>query len=69
MILRLLVENPDLHYFQGLHDVVLTFLPVTGEELAYAIMNILVKCHIRYAYVPYVTTMSMMCMGTMVFHT
>jgi len=48
VILRVLEENPGLHYYQGLHDVALTFLPVVGERLAFAIMNILVKCHIRY---------------------
>lgn len=52
VILRLLAENPCLHYYQGLHDVVLTFLLVTGEELAYAIMNVLVRYHIRYSIEP-----------------
>ena len=47
MILRLLAERPQLHYYQGLHDVVLSFLLVTGEEVAYAIMSVLVQCHIR----------------------
>ena len=47
VIIRLLAENPKLHYFQGLHDVVLTFLLEMGEDIAYAIMNVLVKCHIR----------------------
>ncbi len=48
MILRLLAESPHLHYYQGLHDVVLTFLLVTSEDVAYAIMSALVRCHIRY---------------------
>lgn len=47
VVLRLLAENQELHYYQGLHDVVLTFLSVTGEDLAYAIMSVLVKCHLR----------------------
>lgn len=47
VILRLLAENPQLHYYQGLHDVVLTFLLVVGEHIAYAIMSVLVRCHIR----------------------
>ena len=47
VILRLLAENPELHYYQGLHDVVLTFLLVVGEEVTYAIMSMLVRCHIR----------------------
>lgn len=48
VILRLLAENPQLHYYQGLHDVVLTFLLVVGEDISYAIMSVLVRCHIRY---------------------
>lgn len=48
VILRLLAENPRLHYYQGLHDVVLTFLQVVGEDISYAIMSVLVRCHIRY---------------------
>ena len=47
MILRLLVENSSLHYYQGLHDVVITFLLVMGEEGAYSIMHVLVNYHIR----------------------
>lgn len=47
IILRLLAENPDLHYYQGLHDIVLTFLLATGQDVAYAIMSALVQCHIR----------------------
>lgn len=48
MILRLMSENSDLHYYQGLHDIVITFLLVVDEEMAYAIMNTLVKYHIRW---------------------
>lgn len=47
VILRLLSENPDLHYYQGFHDIVITFLLVGGEDFAYAIVNVLVKYHIR----------------------
>jgi hypothetical protein len=47
VILRLLAENPLLHYYQGLHDVVLTFLLVAGENITYAMMDVLVRCHIR----------------------
>ena len=48
IILRLLSEHPDLHYYQGFHDIVITFLLVGGEEFAYAIVNVLVQHHIRY---------------------
>ena len=44
---RLLVEHPKLHYYQGLHDIVITFLLVMGEENTYAIMSMLVNYHIR----------------------
>ena len=48
VILRLLSEN-DLCYYQGLHDVVLTFLLVLDEEdLTFALTNVLVKHHLRY---------------------
>ena len=47
VILRLLVEHPKLHYYQGLHDIVITFLLVMGEENTYAIMSMLVNYHIR----------------------
>lgn len=48
VILRLMSENSDLHYYQGLHDIVITFLLVVDEKIAYAIMNMLVKYHIRW---------------------
>ena len=47
VILRLLSENKELHYYQGFHDIVITFLLVGGEDMAYAIMSVLVKYHIR----------------------
>ena len=47
VILRLLAENSQLHYYQGLHDVVITLLLVTGEEISYSIMSVLVTHHIR----------------------
>ncbi len=47
VILRLLAENSNLHYYQGLHDVVLTILLVAGEDVSYAIMRVLVNHHIR----------------------
>ena len=49
VILRLLSENPDLHYYQGFHDIVITFLLVGGDDFAYAIVNVLVKHHLRSA--------------------
>ena len=47
IILRLLAENKELHYYQGLHDIALTLLLVAGEDLAYAIMAIITRYHVR----------------------
>lgn len=47
IILRLLAENKEVHYFQGLHDIALTLLLVVGEDIAYAIMTVIAKYHIR----------------------
>jgi hypothetical protein len=47
IILRLLHENPEINYYQGLHDIVVTFVIEVGERAAYEIMNVLVHHHIR----------------------
>lgn len=47
IILRLLAENKEVHYFQGLHDIALTLLLVVGEDIACAIMTVIAKYHIR----------------------
>ena len=39
LIIRILASNPDLHYFQGYHDVAITFLLVVGEEMAFNILQ------------------------------
>ncbi|ESO12388.1 hypothetical protein HELRODRAFT_62173, partial [Helobdella robusta] len=46
-IMWILVNNMDLHYYQGFHDVVVTFLLVVGERLTFCIMNKLVQNHFR----------------------
>ncbi|XP_037731577.1 TBC1 domain family member 20 isoform X1 [Drosophila subpulchrella] len=45
MILRVIHKYPNLRYYQGYHDVAVTFLLVVGEEIAYAIMEHLSKTH------------------------
>ena len=50
IILQLLIHHPDIHYYQGLHDIVLTFVLTVGDTLAYAIMDVLVEYHLRYAF-------------------
>ena len=49
IILQLLIHHPDIHYYQGLHDIVLTFVLTVGDTLAYAILDVLVEHHLRYA--------------------
>jgi len=45
LILRVIHKYPNLRYYQGYHDVAVTFLLVVGEEIAYAIMEHLSKTH------------------------
>lgn len=48
IILRVLQRNPQLHYYQGYHDIVVTFLLVVGERLATALVEKLSTHHLRY---------------------
>lgn len=48
IILRVLKRNPQLHYYQGYHDIVVTFLLVLGERLATALVEKLSTHHLRY---------------------
>ncbi|XP_034098656.1 TBC1 domain family member 20 [Drosophila albomicans] len=45
LILRVIQKYPNLRYYQGYHDVAVTFLLVAGEEVAYAIMEELSTTH------------------------
>ncbi|KAK1799725.1 hypothetical protein P4O66_006271 [Electrophorus voltai] len=47
IILRVLHKNPQLHYYQGYHDIVVTFLLVLGECLATALVEKLSTHHLR----------------------
>ena len=48
VILRLLMKHPKLCYYQGLHDVTLTFLLVLQEEdMTFSVMDTLVQYHLR----------------------
>ncbi|XP_030633180.1 TBC1 domain family member 20 isoform X2 [Chanos chanos] len=47
IILRVLHKNPQLHYYQGYHDIVVTFLLVLGERLATALVEKLSTHHLR----------------------
>lgn len=46
-ILEVLRRNPQLHYYQGYHDIVVTFLLVVGERTAIAIVEKLSNHHLR----------------------
>ncbi|XP_056335720.1 TBC1 domain family member 20 [Danio aesculapii] len=47
IILDVLQRNPQLHYYQGYHDIVVTFLLVLGERMTIAIMEKLSNHHLR----------------------
>uniref|UniRef100_A0A8B9HFT4 TBC1 domain family member 20 n=1 Tax=Astyanax mexicanus TaxID=7994 RepID=A0A8B9HFT4_ASTMX len=47
IILWVLQKNPQLHYYQGYHDIVVTFLLVLGERLATALVEKLSTHHLR----------------------
>ncbi|EDS32740.1 conserved hypothetical protein [Culex quinquefasciatus] len=46
LILRVIIKYPHLKYYQGYHDVAITFLLVVGEEVAYHVMEILSTNHL-----------------------
>ena len=41
LIIRVLAKHSELHYYQGYHDVAITFLLVVGEEMAFHILETL----------------------------
>lgn len=45
LILRVIIKYPHLKYYQGYHDVAITFLLVVGENLAFHVMEILSTNH------------------------
>lgn len=47
LIVRVLLKHPHLHYYQGYHDVAITFLLVVGEEMGYHIMEKLSMTHLQ----------------------
>ncbi|KAL4629857.1 TBC1 domain family member 20-like [Arapaima gigas] len=47
IILDVLQRNPQLHYYQGYHDIVVTFLLVVGERMAIAMVERLSNHHLR----------------------
>lgn len=47
LIMRILVKNPEFYYYQGYHDICVTFLLVLGEEMAFYVVNKLSTTHLR----------------------
>jgi len=47
VICRVLVAQPELHYYQGYHDICVTFLLVVGEDMTFAVMEKLSQNHLR----------------------
>lgn len=47
LIVRVIIANPQLHYYQGYHDVAITFLLVVGEELGFQIVERLSVSHLK----------------------
>ncbi|XP_036001146.1 TBC1 domain family member 20 isoform X1 [Fundulus heteroclitus] len=47
IILEVLKRNPQLHYYQGYHDVAVTLLLVVGERMAIAMLDTLSNFHLR----------------------
>ncbi|XP_028316622.1 TBC1 domain family member 20 [Gouania willdenowi] len=47
IILEILKRNPQLHYYQGYHDVAVTLLLVVGERMAIAMLDTLSNFHLR----------------------
>lgn len=47
LILRVIIKYPHLRYYQGYHDVAVTFLLVVGEAVAFQIMEKLSTEHLK----------------------
>lgn len=50
IILEVLKGNPQLHYYQGYHDVAVSLLLVVGERMAIAMLDTLSNFHLRSVY-------------------
>lgn len=61
IILRVLKRNPQLHYYQGYHDIVVTFLLVVKERLATALVEKLSTHHLRYFYTVCLVSFAVYC--------
>lgn len=46
LIIRILMKHPELNYYQGFHDVAITFLLVMGEDVGYEMVEKLSVTHL-----------------------
>lgn len=46
LIMRILIENPKFYYYQGYHDICITFLLLLGEEKAFHVVNRVSNTHL-----------------------
>ncbi|XP_042215934.1 TBC1 domain family member 20-like [Homarus americanus] len=46
LIIRVLMKHPDLNYYQGFHDVAITFLLVMGEDVGFEMVETLSITHL-----------------------
>ncbi|XP_018431408.1 PREDICTED: TBC1 domain family member 20-like [Nanorana parkeri] len=53
MILYVLRNNPELHYYQGYHDIAVTLLLTAGARMATAMLQTLSTHHLRYVVTPH----------------
>lgn len=47
IIVKLLIKKPGLHYYQGFHDVCLTYMTLLGDEKAFTRLDHLVDSHFK----------------------
>ena len=47
LIMRILIQNPSYHYYQGFHDIAITFLMILGEEMSFHVLNRVCNTHLK----------------------
>lgn len=47
LIMRVLIKNPSLYYYQGYHDICVTFLLILGEEMAFHVVDSISRTHLK----------------------
>ncbi|CAF3208224.1 unnamed protein product [Rotaria sp. Silwood2] len=48
IITKILIKHEELHYYQGYHDISLTFLLVLGEDLCLPVIDSITMSHLKY---------------------